>query len=55
MAEMLKDLTINNAEYYVSNSVNVNDEKFYPASGPKTVNHTSDGKGNVMDTSSGIL
>ena len=47
---MLKDFTINDAEYYVSNSANSNDAKIEPASNPKTVNHTSDGKGKVEDT-----
>ena len=56
MTETLKDLTINNAEYYVSDSENVNDTKDNPASDTKTVTHTSDRKKrNVMDTSNRIL
>ena len=51
----LKDLTINDTEYYVSNSDTVNDTKGDPASNPKTVTHTSDGKGKVTDTSNGNL
>ena len=43
LAEMLKDLNINNAEYYVSDSVNKNDAKGDPARNPNTVTHTSDG------------
>ena len=35
LADRLKDLTINKAEYYVSNSATVNDAKGYPASDPK--------------------
>ena len=35
LADRLKDLTINEAEYYVSNSAIVNDAKGYPASDPK--------------------
>ena len=56
LEEMLKDFTINNAEYYVSGSANTNDAKGDPASNPKTVNHTSDrNKRKVTDTSNGIL
>ena len=51
----LKYLTINDAEYYISNSATENDEKDDPASDPKTVTHTSDGKGKVMDTRNGKL
>ena len=56
LAEMLKDLTINDVEYYVSSSENTNDTKGCPASDPKTFTHTSDGKKiKVTDTSNGIL
>ena len=49
-------MTINDAEYYVSDSANANDSKGYPASNPKTVAHTSDGKKRkVTDTSNGIF
>ena len=51
MVDMLKYLTINYAEYYVSNSVTANDAKGDPAINPKTLTHTSDGKENVTDTS----
>ena len=51
---MLKDLTINDDEYYVSNSATTNDEKGNPASNLNTVIHTSDGKGKVMDIINGI-
>ena len=43
LVETLKDLTINAAEYYLSESVNSNDAKGNSASDPKTVDHTSDG------------
>ena len=53
LAETLKDLTINNAEYYVSNSANVNNAKGNPVRYLKTVTHTSDGKKRkVTDTRS---
>ena len=49
-------MTIKYAEYYVSDSANVNDAKENPASDPKTVTHTSDGKKiNVVDPSNKIL
>ena len=48
VAETLKDFTINDVEYYVSNSENSNDAKIEPASNPKTVNHTSDGRERLM-------
>ena len=51
LADTLKDLTINGAEYYVSNSATVNDAKFSSASNSTTVTHTSDKKGKVIDTS----
>ena len=54
-SDTLKDLTINDAEYYVSNSETTNYAKGYPASDPKTVTRTSEGKGNVVDTSNGKL
>ena len=50
LAETLKYLTIHDAEYYVASSATKNDAKGDPVSDPKTVTHTSDGKGKVMDT-----
>ena len=56
LSETLKKLTINNTGYYVSDSANANDAKGDPASGSKTVTHTSDGKERkVMDTINGSL
>ena len=55
LIDTLKDLKINNAGYYSSNSATVNDAKGNPTSNPKTVTHTSDRKGNFTDTSNGIL
>ena len=56
LAETLKDLTINDAEYYVSESENKNDTKGDPASDPKTVTHTTDRKKrNGTDTSNGFF
>ena len=52
LEEMLKGLTINDAEYYESDSANANDAKGNPSSDPKIATHTSDGKKRkVMDTS----
>ena len=47
LADTLKDLTIKNAKYYVSNLATMNDAKI----DPKIVTHTSDGKGKFTDTS----
>ena len=44
MAGTLNDLTIKNAEYYVSDSANANDAKGDTVRNPKTVTHTSDEK-----------
>ena len=44
MAEALNILTINDSEYYVSDSANANDAKGDTASDTKTVTYTSDGK-----------
>ena len=53
--ETLKYLTINDSEYYVSDSANDNDAKGDPESNPKTVTRTSDGKKRKgMDTSNGF-
>ena len=53
---MLKYLTINDAEYSVSNSANVNDAKGDPACDPKTVTNTSDRKKiKVTDTRNRIF
>ena len=51
----LKDLTINDAEYNVSNSATVDDAKGDPTSNLTKVTHTSDGKGKVADTSNRSL
>ena len=42
LAETLKYLTINDAEYYVSDLANTIDAKDNPENVPKTVTHTSD-------------
>ena len=55
LAETLKGLTINDSEYYVSNSATTNHAKGDPASDPKIVIHTSDGIVNVTNTSNRIL
>ena len=55
LADTLKYLIIIDAKYYVSNSATVNDAKGDPARNPKTVTHTSDGKGNITDTINGNL
>ena len=56
LAETLKELTINDSGYYVSNSANANESKGDPASDPKTFHHTSDKKKRkVTYTSKGIL
>ena len=56
LAETLNDLTIKDAEYYISDSVNANYAKGDPASDLETVTHTSDGKKmKVTDSSNGIL
>ena len=45
---------MNYAGYYASDSANANDAIGDPASDPKKVTHTSDGKGKVTDTTNGI-
>ena len=56
LAETLKELTINDDGYYASDSANANDAIGDPASDPKKVTHTSDGKKiKVKDTSNGDL
>ena len=56
LEEMLKGLTINDSEYYESDSANASDAKVNPASYPKIASHTSDGKKRkVMNTSNGDL
>ena len=56
LVEALKDLKVNDDEYYVSESWNENDAKVNPARNPKTVTHTSDRKKiKVTDTSNWIL
>ena len=51
LADILKDLIINNAKYYVSNSSTASEAQGDSASDPKTVTHTSDGKGKDTYTS----
>ena len=53
LAETLKDLTINDTEYYASKSVNTNDKKVNPESDPKTLTHTSDEEGKFTDNRNG--
>ena len=53
LADTLKDLTINNAEYYVSNLANLNNAKGNPVRYLKTVTHTSNRKENFADASNG--
>ena len=56
LPEKLNNLTINNAEYYVSNSANENDTKVDPERDTEKVTHTSDRKKRkVADTSNVIL
>ena len=55
LSDTLKYLTINDAEYYISKSETANDAKGDPARNPKTVTHTSDGKGSFTDSSNGIF
>ena len=56
LAEKLKGLTINDAGYYESESVNTNYAKGDPASNMKVATHTSDRKKRkVTDTSNGYL
>ena len=56
LEETLKDFIINDAEYYVSDSANVNDAKGNPASDLKTFTYTSDGKKiNITDISNAIF
>ena len=50
-AETSNESKTNDAGYYVSDSAYMNDAKGDPASDPKTVTHTSDGKEKVTDTS----
>ena len=44
LAETLKWLTINDTEYYESDSANEDEAKRDPASNPKVATHTSNGK-----------
>ena len=55
MENTLKYFTINDTEYYVSNSATANDTKGYHESDLKTVTHTSDRKGKFIYTSKIIL
>ena len=51
MTDALKYLTINNAEYYESETATASDTQGDPTCNPKTVIHTSNWRGEVMDTS----
>ena len=56
LEETLKDMTINDAEYYISDSLNANDANSILKSNPEIFNHTSYGKKRkVTDTSKDIL
>ena len=44
LADTLKDLTIKNAKYYVSNSANASGAQGNLTRNPKTVTHTRNGK-----------
>ena len=56
LTETFKDSTINDAEYYASDSVNANNENGDTEINPKTVTHTSDRKKiKVIDTSNIIM
>ena len=43
MEDALKDLIINNVEYYESNTVTSSDAQGDPTRNPETVTHTSNG------------
>ena len=53
LADILKDVTINEAKYYVSNLAIVSDAQDNLSRYPKTVTHTSNGKEKFKDTSNG--
>ena len=53
LADALKDLKINNAEYYESVTGTASDEQGDPTRDPKKVTHTSNSKGKVTDTNNG--
>ena len=55
MEDTLKDLTINNAEYYASNSATASDAQGDLTRDPKTVTHTSNRKEKVTGTSNGYF
>ena len=53
LAYALKDLTINNAKYYASNSAITSDAQSNLTRDPKTFTHTRNGKEKVTDISNG--
>ena len=55
LEDTLNNLTINNAEYYLSISSTTNETKSDHASNPKKVTCTSDGKGKFTETRNGII
>ena len=55
MEDTLKDLTINNSEYYASNSATASDAQGDLTRDPKTVTHTSNRKEKVTGTSNGYF
>ena len=55
LADTLKDLTINNSKYYVSNSVTTSDAQDDLTRNLKTVTHTSNGKEKLQTPATGIL
>ena len=55
LEDTLNNLTINNAEYYLSSSSTTNDTKSDRASNPKKVTCTSDGEGKFTETRNGII
>ena len=53
LADALNDLTINDAKYDESDTATSSDSQDDSTRDPKTVTHTSNGKGKVSDTSNG--
>ena len=55
LADTLKDLTINDSKYYESNTATTSDTQGDTTRNPKTVTHTSNGKGKLRTLATGIL
>ena len=53
LSDALKDLKINNAEYYESDTATTSDSQGDPTHDPKTFTHTRNRKGRVTDTING--